>query len=105
MLGLGLLGLIPPSATLIEWEAFRDFSWFDWVLWIPLEVAPLPIAAALTLTPEQRRWPRWIPVAGLVGCVVLTLALPWRELLSGAGVLLVGAAVRWIVARRGVRQA
>lgn len=51
-------------------------------------------ASALTLTPEQRRWPRWVAVVGLIGCITLALALPWRELLSGAAVLAVGVAVR-----------
>lgn len=51
-------------------------------------------ASALTLTAEQRRWPRWIAASGLVGCLALALALPWRELLSGAAVLGVGAVVR-----------
>ena len=51
-------------------------------------------ASALTLSPTQRRWPRWVAAAGLVGCVVLALSLPWRELLSGTVVLAIGAAVR-----------
>ena len=57
-------------------------------------------AAALTLRPEQRRWPRWIAATGLVGCITLTLALPWRELVSGAAVLLVGTLVRAAMVRR-----
>ena len=57
-------------------------------------------AAALTLTPQQRRWPRWIAAAGLVGCITLALALPWRELLSGAAVLAIGAFVRMVTAGR-----
>lgn len=57
-------------------------------------------AAALTLTPEQRRWPRWVAATGLVGCIVLALALPWRELLSGASVLALGAVVRFATTGR-----
>jgi len=57
-------------------------------------------ASALTLTSEQRRWPRWVAVTGLVGCIVLALALPWRELLSGASVLAVGAVVRFATTGR-----
>ncbi|HSJ91076.1 MAG TPA: APC family permease [Ilumatobacter sp.] len=59
-------------------------------------------AAAFTLTREQRRWPRSVAVAGLVGCVVLTLSLPWRELLSGAAVLAVGVLVRLLTVGRSV---
>ena len=57
-------------------------------------------AAALTLPPEQRRWPRAVAVVGLVGCVVLTFALPWRELLTGIGVLVLGAVVRLLTVGR-----
>ena len=32
-------------------------------------------AAALTLTPEERRWPRVLAVAGLLGCVTLAISL------------------------------
>jgi APA family basic amino acid/polyamine antiporter len=59
-------------------------------------------ASALTLTAEQRRWPRWVAVAGLIGCITLTLALPWRELAAGAAVLAVGALVRLTTAGRNV---
>jgi basic amino acid/polyamine antiporter, APA family len=59
-------------------------------------------ASALTLTAEQRRWPRWVAVAGLIGCITLTLALPWRELAAGAAVLAVGALVRLTTAGRDV---
>lgn len=62
-------------------------------------------AAALTLTAEQRRWPRWIAAVGLVGCVVLALALPWRELLSGAVVLAVGVVVRLATGGRSTGRA
>jgi basic amino acid/polyamine antiporter, APA family len=48
-------------------------------------------AAAYTLTPAQRRWPRWIPAVGVVGCVVLAFSLPRSSVLTGAGVLGLGA--------------
>lgn len=57
-------------------------------------------AAALTLTPEQRRWPRPIAILGLLGCVVLIAALPWRAVLTGAVVLLLGVLVRLATANR-----
>jgi APA family basic amino acid/polyamine antiporter len=56
-------------------------------------------AAAWTLEPAHRRWPRRISVAGLVGCVVLCLALPATDVVSGAGVLMVGAGV-WAIRHR-----
>jgi basic amino acid/polyamine antiporter, APA family len=51
-------------------------------------------ASALTLRPDQRRWPRWIAVVGLVGCVVVALALPADAVLGGAVVLAIGVLVR-----------
>jgi basic amino acid/polyamine antiporter, APA family len=56
-------------------------------------------ASALTLTAEQRRWPRPIAVLGLTGCVVLVLALPAAAVLSGTIVLLIGVVVRLITIR------
>lgn len=57
-------------------------------------------AAALTLRPDQRRWPRWIPLAGLVGCTVLVAALPIAALIGGGIVLVTGVAARLMVVRR-----
>jgi APA family basic amino acid/polyamine antiporter len=47
-------------------------------------------AAACTLRPEERRWPRALCVLGLVGCLALAVTLPGTTVL--AGVALVGAA-------------
>ncbi|MEO1057142.1 MAG: amino acid permease, partial [Actinomycetota bacterium] len=55
--------------------------------------------AALTLTPDQRRWPRWIAWLGLVGCIVLVGALPPAVVASGVGVLAVGVVVRAVAQR------
>ncbi|MEU0000592.1 APC family permease [Streptomyces microflavus] len=49
-------------------------------------------ASAWTLTPVEGRPARIIPVAGLVGCLVLAFALPLPSVVIGAAVLLVGAA-------------
>ena len=51
-------------------------------------------AAALTLRPDQRRWPRGIAVVGLVGCVVLIFSLPASALIGGGITLAIGVAVR-----------
>jgi basic amino acid/polyamine antiporter, APA family len=56
-------------------------------------------AAALRLGRGERRWPRALAVAGLVGCVTLGLALPLESVLAGAVVLAVGALV-YALARR-----
>ena len=59
-------------------------------------------AAAWTLGPGERRWPRWLAGAGLAGCLLLAASLPVSSVLAGAAVLGIGAAV-WVV-RRGRRQ-
>ncbi|MFF3489069.1 APC family permease [Streptomyces sp. NPDC002701] len=55
-------------------------------------------ASAFTLTPEEGRPARVIPVVGLVGCLVLAFALPVSSVISGAAVLAAGAA--WYGVRR-----
>jgi len=50
-------------------------------------------ASALTLTPAERRRPRWLAVAGVAGCALLAFSLPLASVLSGAALLGAGAAV------------
>jgi APA family basic amino acid/polyamine antiporter len=57
-------------------------------------------AAAWTLPPDGRRWPRGLAGAGFVGCVVLACTLPARIALSGGCVLTTGAVI-WLI-RHGV---
>ena len=57
-------------------------------------------AASLRLGPAERRWPRWIAITGLVGCVVLAVMLPLAAVVGGAAVLLVGIVVRFTRCRR-----
>jgi APA family basic amino acid/polyamine antiporter len=56
-------------------------------------------AAALTLSTAERRWPRALAVAGLIGCVALVAALPWRAIAIGGGVLALGAVARLALTR------
>jgi APA family basic amino acid/polyamine antiporter len=56
-------------------------------------------ASALTLSEDEGRPPRWLPVLGLVGCLVVAGSLPLRSVLSGVGVVALGAAV-WLVRHR-----
>ncbi|WP_226961593.1 MULTISPECIES: APC family permease [Streptomyces] len=60
-------------------------------------------AAAWTLTPAEGRPARLVPVLGLAGCLVLAFALPPTSVLTGAGVLLVGAAA-YGIRRAGARR-
>jgi APA family basic amino acid/polyamine antiporter len=56
-------------------------------------------ASALTLSANERRWPRALAVLGLLGCVVLALSLPATSIVAGT-VLLAAGAIAWLV-RRG----
>lgn len=49
--------------------------------------------SAATLTDAERRPPRWVPVLGAVGCVVVGFALPIGSVLAGLAVLALGAAI------------
>ncbi len=61
-------------------------------------------ASALTLTREQRRWPRAVAIAGLIGCVVLVGSLPATAIIIGVAVLGIGLAARAAINRsRGGR--
>jgi APA family basic amino acid/polyamine antiporter len=57
-------------------------------------------ASALTQQTPHRRYPRMVPVVGLLGCVVLALAVPVTSLLAGLAVLVVGLLGRLVVMRR-----
>ncbi len=62
-------------------------------------------ASAATLTAAEGRPARWLPAVGIVGCVALSVALPWPSVVAGVAVLAVGAAVygarRWRLTRPG----
>jgi APA family basic amino acid/polyamine antiporter len=49
--------------------------------------------AALRLNETERRWPRFISVLGLVGCLALGLSLAPSTVAVGVGLLLLG----WLV--------
>jgi basic amino acid/polyamine antiporter, APA family len=51
-------------------------------------------ASAITLDRAERRWPRGLAIAGLIGCVALGVNLPWPALVSGTA-LFVAAAVAY----------
>ncbi|GAB3158960.1 amino acid permease [Amycolatopsis stemonae] len=54
--------------------------------------------AAFTQRPPDRRWPRWLQVLGLAGCLVLVTTLPWPSIVAGVAVFAVGLA-GWSVRR------
>lgn len=56
-------------------------------------------AAALTLTDDQRRWPRFLSLGGLAGCLTLIAALPLTAIVTGTAALAFGALVRIPISR------
>ena len=54
--------------------------------------------AALTLPSDERRWPRLLAVAGLVGCLTLVATLPAAAIVAGALVLAIGMVVHRVTA-------
>ncbi|MFI0369566.1 APC family permease [Actinomadura sp. 1N219] len=50
-------------------------------------------ASAWTLTADEGRPPRIVPIVGLLGCLALAFALPLSSVISGAAVLAAGAAL------------
>jgi APA family basic amino acid/polyamine antiporter len=57
-------------------------------------------AAAYTQPAGQRRWPRWLNVLGVAGCLILVATLPWQSVVAGAVMFAVGLAGRWAIRRR-----
>ena len=56
-------------------------------------------ASALTLSEEEGRPPRIVPVVGLVGCVVLAVFMPTQSIVAGMLVSVIG--IIYYVARKG----
>lgn len=56
--------------------------------------------AACTQSVQERRFPRWLQVAGGLACLLLVATLPWQSIAGGLVVLAVGVATRWVVLRR-----
>ena len=59
--------------------------------------------AALRLDRQRRRLPAWVPVFGAIGCVVVAGSLPWRSVVGGVVVFVVGALVYAVTRRKAVR--
>jgi basic amino acid/polyamine antiporter, APA family len=56
-------------------------------------------ASAFTQDAKHRRWPRWLQVLGVVGCVILVVTLPWGAVLTGVCVFAVGVLGRFVAQR------
>ncbi len=56
--------------------------------------------AGLTLKSGQRLWPAWMSAAGILGCLVVALNLPFQSLVGGTLLFVVGAIVFVVRAKR-----
>lgn len=54
-------------------------------------------AAAFTQVGATRLWPRALNVAGLAGCLLLAVTLPWQSVVTGVGVLGLGLLGRRLI--------
>lgn len=89
--GLVVAGLSLPGDVHTTWS----FSAFTVLIYYSLTNL-----AALRLGPDERLYPRWIPAAGLVGCLSLAFWVDTAVWLAGLGLLAAGLAVH--AARRRV---
>jgi APA family basic amino acid/polyamine antiporter len=90
-----VVGLVVASITsLVDLRGAIGFSSFA-----VLTYYAIANASAFTQSGADRRWPRWLQVAGLSGCVLLALSLPPSAVIGGGAVLAVGVAL-WVLRNR-----
>jgi APA family basic amino acid/polyamine antiporter len=56
--------------------------------------------AAFRMASEDKLFPDWIPLAGLISCLLLAFSLKLATITTGVSLLAVGFALRWLVHRR-----
>lgn len=84
-LGVGLL--VALAVAFVDLRSAIGFSSFT-----VLTYYAVTNSAALTLSASERRWPRWLAAAGLIGCAVLAFTLPVQSVVVGSAVLATGVA-------------
>lgn len=57
-------------------------------------------AAAFTQPAADRRWPRWLNLLGVIGCLVLVATLPWQSVLAGLIMFAIGLLGRLVILKR-----
>jgi APA family basic amino acid/polyamine antiporter len=85
--------VVAVAVTIADVRAAIGFSSFAVLVYYSIANA-----AAFRLAPDERRFPRWLSVVGLLGCVILACALPVASILGGAIVLGAGI-VAYVVSR------
>ena len=56
-------------------------------------------ASAVTQPSNERRWPRWLNLLGVLGCLVLVGTLPWQSAVVGLIMFAIGLVGRAVVLR------
>jgi len=90
---LAVGGVVALLAATLDLRSAIGFSSFAVLLYYAIANA-----SAWTLSGDERRWPRWVAGAGVIGCVSLAISLPAVTLLSGATLFAIGAGLfvlRW----------
>jgi basic amino acid/polyamine antiporter, APA family len=90
---LAVAGLVAVALLAVDLRGAIGFS-----STLVLVYYALANAAAWTLDPAGRRWPRWRAGAGLAGCLLLAASLPAASVVAGAAVLGMGT-ILWAVRR------
>ncbi len=96
-----VMGIVVAGLTLLgDVETTWSFSAVTVLLYYSLTNL-----SALQLTDEERLFPRWVAIAGLVACFSLTFFVSWRIYLIVAVLLVVGLAWKWFMNRTFATQA
>ena len=97
-LAVGLL--VAVLAAVVDLRGAIGFSSFGVLLYYGIANA-----AALTLTAEENRPARVVPIVGLAGCLLLAATLPLPAVVTGAAVIAVGVLLYAARHRRRARSA
>jgi hypothetical protein len=82
------------STSLFKLTNYRKFYFCKvWEAYCGLPIYyAITIAAALFIPDKEQLFPRWIPVLGLLSCLVLAAFIETRILLTGPGIIVAGIA-------------
>jgi APA family basic amino acid/polyamine antiporter len=92
---IALAVLVSVVAATVDLRAAIGFSSFGVLVYYALANA-----AAFTQSPQDRRWPRWLNVLGVAGCLTLVATLPWQSVVTGLLMFAVGLTGRAVVLAR-----